>query len=71
MLVVENLTKYYGKVRGIEKLNLALEKGEVFGLIGPNGAGKSTTMRSIMNFFSDCKYFFPGNPIDYLLYCET
>lgn len=52
MLVVENLTKYYGKVRGIEKLNLALEKGEVFGLIGPNGAGKSTTMRSIMNLIN-------------------
>ena len=52
MLVVENLTKYYGKVRGIEKLNLALKKGEVFGLIGPNGAGKSTTMRSIMNLIN-------------------
>lgn len=52
MIKIENLTKFYGKVRGIEKLNLVLDKGEVFGFIGPNGAGKSTTMRSIMNLIN-------------------
>ncbi|MGN1155862.1 MAG: ATP-binding cassette domain-containing protein, partial [Agathobacter sp.] len=42
----------YGKTKGIENLNLELNKGEIFGLIGPNGAGKSTTIRSIMNLLN-------------------
>lgn len=49
MLEVQNLTKYYGKIKGVEHLSFQLEEGEVFGFIGPNGAGKSTTIRSIMN----------------------
>ncbi len=52
MLEIENLTKYYGKIRGVENLSLKLEEGEVFGFIGPNGAGKSTTIRSIMNLIN-------------------
>ena len=44
----ENLTKYYGKARGIENLNLCVEEGEFFGFIGPNGAGKSTTIRTLL-----------------------
>ena len=42
-----DLTKYYGKARGIIKLNLSVEEGEFFGFIGPNGAGKSTTIRTL------------------------
>lgn len=48
----KNLTKYYGKVRGIEKLNLSVEEGECFGFIGPNGAGKSTTIRVMLGLIS-------------------
>jgi len=40
-----NLTKYYGKARGIVDVSFGVEKGEIFGFIGPNGAGKSTTIR--------------------------
>ncbi|MGN1207514.1 MAG: ABC transporter ATP-binding protein, partial [Eubacteriales bacterium] len=43
-----NLTKYYGKHRGIENLNLRVSEGEFFGFIGPNGAGKSTTIRTLL-----------------------
>lgn len=43
-----NLTKYYGKCRGIVDLNLAVKKGEFFGFIGPNGAGKSTCIRTLL-----------------------
>lgn len=49
LLELKNLTKYYGKIKGIEDLTLTLYEGEVFGFIGPNGAGKSTTIRIIMN----------------------
>ena len=48
VLKINNLTKYYGKVKGIENLSLSLNEGEIFGLIGPNGAGKSTTIRAIL-----------------------
>ena len=43
-----DLTKYYGKARGIIDLNLTVEEGEFFGFIGPNGAGKSTTIRTLL-----------------------
>lgn len=43
-----NLTKYYGKARGIIDLNLTVKQGEFFGFIGPNGAGKSTTIRTLL-----------------------
>ena len=44
-----DLTKFYGKSRGIENVNLRISEGEIFGFIGPNGAGKSTTLRILMN----------------------
>ena len=43
-----DLTKHYGKNRGIERVNLSIEEGEFFGFIGPNGAGKSTTIRILL-----------------------
>ena len=45
-----SLTKYYGKVRGAEDVNLKVHVGEVFGFLGPNGAGKSTTIRMLLDF---------------------
>ena len=45
-----NLTKYYGKAKGIEDVSIKVEDGEIFGFIGPNGAGKSTTIRTLLNF---------------------
>jgi len=44
-----SLTKYYGKVRGIEDLNLEVKLGEIFGFLGPNGAGKTTTIRILLD----------------------
>ena len=43
------LTKFYGRHRGIERVELAVEAGEVFGFLGPNGAGKSTTIRLLLD----------------------
>ena len=45
---IRNLTKHYGKARGIEQVNLTVAQGEFFGFIGPNGAGKSTTIRTLL-----------------------
>lgn len=48
VIEVSNLTKYYGKARGIIDLSFKVEAGEIFGFIGPNGAGKSTTIRLLL-----------------------
>lgn len=45
---IHNLTKYYGKHRGVEDVSLSVEEGDIFGFLGPNGAGKSTTIRSML-----------------------
>ena len=45
----ENLTKNYGKSRGIVALDLEVQAGEVFGFLGPNGAGKTTTIRVLLD----------------------
>ncbi len=42
------LTKYYGKSRGIINVGLSVDEGEVFGFIGPNGAGKTTSIRILL-----------------------
>jgi ABC-2 type transport system ATP-binding protein len=45
MIETRDLTKMYGDLYALNRLNLKLEKGDVYGFIGPNGAGKTTTMR--------------------------
>lgn len=50
IIETKNLTKYYGKIRGIENLSFSIEKGEIFGFLGPNGAGKTTTIRTLLGF---------------------
>lgn len=49
VIEVENLTKNYGKARGIDQVTFQVEAGEIFGFIGPNGAGKSTTIRILLS----------------------
>jgi ABC-2 type transport system ATP-binding protein len=49
VIEVKNLTKYYGKARGIVDVSFAVDEGEIFGFIGPNGAGKSTTIRLLLS----------------------
>jgi len=49
VIEVANLTKFYGKARGIVDVSFNEEEGEIFGFIGPNGAGKSTTIRLLLS----------------------
>lgn len=52
MIKIKNLTKYYGKFKSLDKVNLTVKKGIIFGFIGPNGAGKSTTIKCLMNILN-------------------
>jgi ABC-2 type transport system ATP-binding protein len=46
----ENLSKYYGNVKALERLNLEVPDNVVFGFLGPNGAGKTTTVKLLTGF---------------------
>lgn len=68
IIEIKNLTKHYGKARGIIDVNLNVEQGEIFGFIGPNGAGKSTTIRTLLGLIypSDGNaYIFGKSCIEY------
>ncbi len=45
MIELRDLTKRYGEVVAVNRLNLSVTEGEIFGFTGPNGAGKTTTLR--------------------------
>ena len=50
VIETKELTKTYGKDRGIKNVDLTVNEGEVFGFLGPNGAGKTTTVRTLLGF---------------------
>lgn len=52
IIKTNNLTKSYGKSRGIVDLNLVVNEGDIFGFIGPNGSGKSTTIRTLLGLIT-------------------
>lgn len=71
IIKLENLTKKYGTFHAVDKLNLKIHKGEVFGLLGPNGAGKSTTILMMLGLTEPssgsalvCGYNATSNPIE-------
>ena len=47
MIKVNNVSKSFGEVKALRKIDFTIEEGEIFGLLGPNGAGKSTTINII------------------------
>ena len=48
MIELKQLTKSYGRTLAVDRLDLAVPAGEIFGFLGPNGAGKTTTIRMMM-----------------------
>jgi ABC-2 type transport system ATP-binding protein len=51
MLVLDHVSRSFGRVAAVRDLSLTVRTGGVFGLLGPNGAGKTTTMRMILNIY--------------------
>ena len=49
LLKIENISKYYGSIKAVDKLSITIKKGNTYGLLGPNGSGKSTTLGMILN----------------------
>ncbi|MCD6091186.1 MAG: ATP-binding cassette domain-containing protein [Bacteroidales bacterium] len=49
ILNINQLTKHYGKLTAVNKLNVSIEKGSIYGILGPNGSGKTTTLGMILN----------------------
>jgi ABC-2 type transport system ATP-binding protein len=47
-VVTEGLTKRYGQITAVDRINLRVGRGEVYGFLGPNGAGKTTTLRMLL-----------------------
>ena len=52
IIETKNLTKFYGKIKGVENLTFSVKKGEIFGFLGPNGAGKTTTIRTLLGYLN-------------------
>lgn len=48
VIETENLTKQYGTTIVVDKVNLHVPKGKIYGLLGRNGAGKTTTMKMML-----------------------
>lgn len=52
MLKVDKLSKSFGDLDALKRVDFEVKDGELFGVIGQNGAGKSTLFRCIMNFYT-------------------
>jgi ABC-2 type transport system ATP-binding protein len=49
-IIVDGITKTYGRQNAVDKLSFKVKTGEVLGFLGPNGAGKTTTMKAITGY---------------------
>lgn len=49
VIMLKDLTKYYGSFQALYGVDLEVKKGEIFGFLGPNGAGKTTTIRCLLD----------------------
>ena len=67
MLILKNVTKYYGSNLAVDNLSFEVKDGEIFGLLGVNGAGKTTTFRMITGLLdkTEGEITFNGEKIDY------
>ena len=51
LLEVKEISKHFGGVKALDKVNLSIKKGEIHCLVGENGCGKSTLIKVISGFY--------------------
>ena len=52
VLEIKNLSKFFGKNKVVDSVNLEVKSGEIYGFLGPNGAGKTTTIKMVLGLLS-------------------
>ncbi len=71
ILTTSALTKNYGAIKAVQKLDLQISSGQVYGILGPNGSGKTTTLGMILGIInpSSGKFqWFDNSPLKNALY---
>ena len=64
VLSIHNLTKFYGRIRALNKVSFEVPEGSVFGILGPNGSGKTTLLGIVMDILKQTEgnYLWKGEP---------
>ena len=52
LLEAQGVGKYFGGLKAVDGVDMAVRKGDIFGIIGPNGAGKTTFFNICSGFYS-------------------
>lgn len=73
LIEMKNITKYFGTIRALNKVNLTLEKREILGLVGDNAAGKSTLMKILIGLYApdEGEIYVDGEKIDTSTYTPS
>ena len=64
VLSIHHLTKFYGRIRALDKVSFDVPEGSVFGILGPNGSGKTTLLGIVMDILKQTEgnYLWKGEP---------
>ena len=66
LLAIENLTMRFGGITAVNRVDLAVNAGEIFSVIGPNGAGKTTVFNAVTGIYEPTggRVLFDGRPLE-------
>ena len=64
MLKIKDLTKKFGSFTAVNRINITVKQGDLFGFLGPNGAGKTTTIKTMVGLYSPTAGSIVVNGID-------